>query len=90
MTVTKSFQIKNELGIHARAAALLVQTSSRYRSRIVLEKDGIEVDGKSILGIMTLACPRGSVLSVTAEGDDAVEAIDDIGRLIENKFGERN
>ncbi|MFA7465719.1 MAG: HPr family phosphocarrier protein [Syntrophales bacterium] len=90
MTVTKSFQIKNELGIHARAAALLVQTSSKYRSRIVLEKDGIEVDGKSILGIMTLACPRGSVLSVTAEGDDAVEAIDDIGRLIENKFGERN
>jgi len=78
------------LGIHARAAALLVQTSSKYRSRIVLEKDGIEVDGKSILGIMTLACPRGSILSVTAEGDDASDAVDDIGRLIENKFGERN
>lgn len=78
------------MGIHARAAALLVQTSSKYRSRIVLEKDGIEVDGKSILGIMTLACPRGSILSVTAEGDDASDAVDDIGRLIENKFGERN
>jgi phosphocarrier protein len=90
MTLTKSFRIKNELGIHARAAALLVQTSSKYRSRIVLEKDGIEVDGKSILGIMTLACPRGSILSVTAEGDDASDAVDDIGRLIENKFGERN
>lgn len=89
MEKIKSFQIKNELGLHARAAALMVQVSNKYKAKIFFEKDGVEVNGKSILGILTLACPKGSVISVRAEGADALEALDEIGRLIENKFGEK-
>ena len=89
MEKIKSFQIKNELGLHARAAALMVQVSNKYKSKISFEKDGMEVNGKSILGILTLACPKGSTISVRAEGADAQEALEEIGLLIENKFGER-
>lgn len=89
MEKIKSFQIKNELGLHARAAALMVQVGNKYKAKIFFEKDGVEVNGKSILGILTLACPKGSVISVRAEGADALEALDEIGRLIENKFGEK-
>lgn len=89
MEKIKSFQIKNELGLHARAAALMVQVSNKYKSKISFEKDGMEVNGKSILGILTLACPKGSTISVRAEGADAQEALEEIGLLIENKFGEK-
>jgi phosphocarrier protein len=88
MKETRSFVLKNELGLHARAAALLVNVSSQYKSRIFLEKDGIRVNGKSILGILTLACPRGGVITVNAEGGDAREAMEKIAEIIENKFGE--
>jgi phosphocarrier protein len=69
-------------------AAKLVSVSNRYKSKIFLEKDGEVVNGKSLLGIMTLACPQGSWISIRAEGTDALEAIEELGRLIENKFGE--
>ena len=88
MEKIKSFQIKNQLGLHARAAALMVQVSNKYKAKICLEKDGIEVNGKSILGILTLACPKGSTISVRADGIDAEDALDDLGKLIDNKFGE--
>jgi phosphocarrier protein HPr len=88
MTVIKSFEITNKLGIHARVAAKMVAVASRFKAKIFLEKDGQEVNAKSLLGILTLACPQYSFLTVRAEGDDAQEAVDDFERLIEDKFGE--
>lgn len=84
----KAFTITNKLGMHARAAALLVQIANKFKAKIILERDGIQVNGKSILGILTLACPKGSSLIVRTEGIDADKALEEIGRLIENKFGE--
>lgn len=86
--IAKTFKITNKLGMHARSAAMLVQISNKYKSKIFLERDGIQVNGKSILGILTLACPQGSSLVVRAEGVDEDKALEEIGILIENKFGE--
>ena len=83
-----TFEIANRLGIHARVAAKMVETAQRFQSEIFLEKDGVEVNGRSILGILTLYCPRGSRLTIRAEGDDAREAIAAFARLIAEKFGE--
>lgn len=84
----KEFIIKNRLGLHARAAAQLVQTSNRFRSEIVIEKEGLEVNGKSIMGILMLAAPMGSRIGVSADGEDADAAMTAIGRLIDDGFGE--
>jgi phosphocarrier protein len=89
MTVKKTFTIKNELGLHARAAGRLVEVANRYRSAIRLERDGRQADGRSLLDILTLACPRGARIVIRAEGDDAGEAMAEIGRLIEDRFGEK-
>jgi phosphocarrier protein HPr len=88
MNVTKIFTITNELGIHARSAAMIVEVSNRYKAKISLEKNGSKVNAKSILGILTLGCPKGSRIIIRAEGIDAEEAVEELGRLIENKFGE--
>jgi phosphocarrier protein HPr len=88
MNVIKTFTITNELGIHARSAAMIVEVSNRYRAKICLEKNGSKVNAKSILGILTLGCPKGSRIIIRAEGIDAEEAVEELGRLIENKFGE--
>jgi len=88
MTKTKTFEIKNKLGLHARAAAKLVSVSNQYKSKIFFERDGKEVNGKSLLGILTLACPYGGRITIRAEGIDAGDAIEALGRLIEDKFGE--
>ena len=88
MLVTRSFEIKNRLGIHARVAAKIVHAAVPFKSRITLEFKGQEVNAKSILGILTLACPRGSHLSVVADGSDAQEAMEALGQLILDKFGE--
>jgi len=88
MVEKRTFEITNRLGIHARVAAKLVETAQRFQSGITLEKDGVEVDGRSILGILTLNCPQGSRLTVRIEGVDAGEAIETFARLIEEKFGE--
>jgi phosphocarrier protein HPr len=88
MKVTKVFTITNELGIHARSAAMIVEVSNRYRAKIVLEKNGTRVNAKSILGILTLGCPKGSKIILHAEGIDAEDALEELGKLIEDKFGE--
>lgn len=88
MSIVKIFTITNELGIHARSAAMIVEVSNRYRANIYLEKNGIRVNAKSILGILTLGCPKGSTIIIRADGVDAEEAVEELGRLIENKFGE--
>ena len=84
----KSFTIINRLGLHARAAAQLVQTANRFNSEVMVEKDDIEVNGKSIMGILLLAAPKGTEISLTVVGDDASEAMDALTNLIEDGFGE--
>lgn len=84
----QTFTIKNKLGLHARAAALLVKTANRFVSNVSLEKDGLEVNGKSIMGILMLAATKGTRITLKAEGKDAEQAIETLGKLIENKFGE--
>lgn len=84
----KTFTLKNKLGLHARAAATIVNVSSRYDSRVFLEKDGKKIDGKSILDILTLACPMGSRITVEADGLDAGDVMRELEELVENKFGE--
>ncbi len=88
MQETRTFEVKNKLGIHARVAAKLVAVANRYRSRIYLEHEGQEVNGKSLLGILTLACGMGGWISVKAEGSDAGKALADLERLFAEKFGE--
>jgi phosphocarrier protein len=88
MIEIKSFEIRNKLGLHARAAARLVNISAQYKSKVFIERDGMEVNGKSLLSVLTLACPRGSWITLRVEGPDAPEALESIGKLIEDKFGE--
>lgn len=84
----KEFAIVNKLGLHARASALFVKTASRYDSEVKLAKEGVEVNGKSIMGIMMLAASKGSTVRLTVSGSDEEEAMHAIGELIENGFGE--
>jgi len=84
----QTFTIKNKLGLHARAAALLVKTANRFISNVSLEKDGLEVNGKSIMGILMLAATKGTRITLKVEGKDAEQAIQTLGKLIENKFNE--
>lgn len=84
----REFTIRNRLGLHARAAAQLVQTANRFRAEVKVEKDGLEVNGKSIMGILMLAAPQGSRISVAVTGEDAEQAMTAIGNLIDDGFGE--
>lgn len=86
--VAKKLEIKNKLGLHARAAALLVQTVTRFSAEVKISKDGQVVDGRSILGVLTLAATRGSKIHVEAKGEDAEEAVRAIEKLVEKKFNE--
>lgn len=88
MLEIKTVEIRNALGIHARAAAKIVNMTNQYKSKIVFEKDGMEANGKSLLSILTLACPKGSQLTIKVEGSDARKAIKSLEKLIEDKFGE--
>jgi phosphocarrier protein len=85
---SRDFTIQNKLGIHARPAAQFVKMASRFTCEIQVEKDGEEVDGKSIMGLMMLAAGHGSVISILAEGDDAEAALNALGDLIARKFEE--
>lgn len=85
---SKSFTIKNKLGIHVRPATQLVKTANKFVSDISIKKDGLEIDGKGIMGILMLAASQGSEIVIRAEGRDAREAIEELGRLIEERFGE--
>ncbi|MEO8381313.1 MAG: HPr family phosphocarrier protein [Acidobacteriota bacterium] len=84
----RDIEIKNKLGLHARAAAKLVHTSARFKSDIKIRKGDEEVDGKSILGILLLAAGRGSTIRVRADGPDERDALDAIEKLIDGKFDE--
>ncbi|MCM2266644.1 MAG: HPr family phosphocarrier protein [Elusimicrobiales bacterium] len=84
----RAITIINELGIHARPAGMVANTASRFASDIKLVKDGMEVNAKSIMGIMTLAAGKGSVIEVTAKGKDEAEAVKAIEELFARKFDE--
>jgi phosphotransferase system HPr (HPr) family protein len=86
--IVKDLEIKNKLGLHARAAAKLVHIAARFRADVKVRKGTEEVDAKSILGILLLAAAQGSRITVTASGDDEGEALQSIEHLIESRFDE--
>lgn len=84
----RDIPIINKLGLHARAASKFVTVASQFQSRITVVKDGREVSGKSIMGVMMLAAASGSSIQVTAEGSDADEALAALAELAADRFGE--
>ena len=84
----REFTIQNKLGIHARPAAQFVKTASKFTSEIRVEKDGEEVDGKSIMSVMMLAAGKGTILDLQIEGRDEEAALEALKTLIENRFDE--
>jgi phosphocarrier protein HPr len=87
--VERTVQIVNKNGLHARPAAEIVKISAKFTSEVTLVKEGMEVNGKSIMGVMMLAAECGSSLVLRADGVDAGAAIEALATLIANKFGER-
>lgn len=86
--IERSVTISNKNGLHARPAAEIVKTAAKYKSDITLVRDDLEVNGKSIMGVMMLAAEYGSSLILRADGLDADEAVSALATLIEGKFGE--
>ena len=84
----KSVMIQNELGLHARAATKLVQVAAKFPCDITLTKDGHEVNGKSIMGVLMLVASKGTTVTVKASGDRASEAVAASVALVDDKFGE--
>ncbi len=86
--VSRTVTVVNRLGMHARAAAKFVHLASRFDARVRVTRDGREMDGKSIMGILLLAAARGSSVTITAEGPDEASAIEALAGLIASGFGE--
>lgn len=86
--VIKKLEIRNKLGLHARAAALLVQTVNKFDAQVTFSKDGQTADGRSIMGVLTLAATQGSKIQVEASGDEAERVVRAIEKLIDNRFNE--
>jgi phosphocarrier protein HPr len=85
----KKITVKNKLGLHARAAVKFVNLANRFGSSVRIEKDGAEIDGKSILGILTLAAVKGSQITLSVSGNDEATALEALVALINDKFQER-
>ena len=79
--------IRNQLGLHARACALFVKTAARFKSQVLVSRDDLEVNGKSIMGVMMLAAEEGATIKVRAEGEDEGEALRALEELVAGKFG---
>ena len=88
MELVKKLRIENELGLHARAAAKIVALAGQYKASLFLKKEEQEVEGSSILSILTLACPRGTELVARATGEDSEMLLSALSCLFEQKFGE--
>ncbi len=86
--IKRTVTVKNKFGLHARPAALIVTTASKYQSEFFISKDGVRVNGKSIMGVMMLAAEMGSELLLELDGLDEEQAIDAIIQVIDSKFGE--
>ena len=79
--------IRNQLGLHARACALFVKTASKFQCEVIVSRDGVQVNGKSIMGVMMLAAESGAMIVVRAEGPDEQAAVSALRELVEGKFG---
>ena len=88
MEQVKKIKIRNKLGLHARAAGKIVELSNRFDSQLFLKKDGQEVDGASILSILTLSCPQGTEIQARIVGGDSEIFMEELSDLFEQKFGE--
>ena len=88
MEVVRNIQIQNKLGLHARAAGKIVELANQFSSHLFLKKDGNEVDGSSILSILTLSCPKGTEIEVRIVGEDSEAFMEKLSDLFEQKFGE--
>lgn len=88
MELVRKLKIKNDLGLHARAAAKIVELERQHRAKLLLKKEDQEVDGSSILSILTLSCPKGTELEVKITGEDSEIFMQKLGELFEQKFGE--
>ena len=86
--VEQNVTIQNNLGLHLRAGAVFVKVASRFASHIVIARDGVEVNGKSILGVMMLAAERGAEITLRVEGPDEVQALEALVKVVNDKFGE--
>lgn len=86
--IRKVCTIRNKLGLHARAAAKFVQTAAQFKCEVWLARNGVEVDGNSILDILTLACLKGTEVEIKAAGPEAAQAVRALEKLINDKFGE--
>jgi len=86
--VEQNVVIQNRLGLHARACSVFVKEAARYASHITIARDGLEVNGKSILGVMMLAAERGAELTLRTEGTDEVQALQALVQVVNDKFGE--
>ena len=84
----KEVTVINRLGLHARPAAMFVRIASRYRSEVLVEKEGEQINGKSIMGLMMLAAGQGSKLTIRCEGPDADKVLEELEELIQKKFNE--
>lgn len=86
--IREDVTIVNALGLHARAAARFVQLAGRFRSKVRVTRDGRQVDGKSIMGILLLAAARGAVITISADGVDEADALQSLAALVRTGFGE--
>ena len=86
--VTKKLEIQNKLGLHARAAALFVQTVNKFSSQVTVTNDGQTADGRSIMGMLTLGAPQGSKIQVEVTGEDADKVLRAIEKLLDSRFNE--
>ena len=86
--IEKEFVIPNKLGLHARPAALFVQEAAKYRSSILVNKDGLEINGKSVMGLMLLAAECGARLKIKTEGPDEAQAMEALGKIFARNFDE--
>jgi len=85
----REVRIENRNGLHARPAAEIVKAASKFRSEITIRRDDLEVNGKSIMGVMMLAAEYGTTIFLRANGDDAEQAVEAIAALVASRFGER-
>lgn len=88
MVKTVTLKIINKAGLHARASTRLVQSANKYRCEVTVSKDGQDVNGKSIMGVLLLVAAKGSIITITCDGEDAQPCLESLTQLVQTGFGE--